>query len=349
VDAEGVYARASREVFQREGAFATVVPDSGSPPGLGAVSSSILIEEVARACGSSALMLMIQRLGALPLVLTDLTERHEPVLDRLRSGEWTPCFALTERSAGSDPSQLKTQARRDADDWVIDGHKQWISNAPEADVVVVFAVTDPNDAARRISAFLVETDRPGLSVGPVHRTSGLRGMSVGQMAFDGVRVGPDALLGDQGDGLKLALRTLDLSRLGVAAQAIGLAKAALDSAASHARERRQFGKPLIAHAGLAFPLADRYAHITAARTLLIEAATRADRGAADAGLHASMAKLVASEAAVSTTQAAIQAHGAAGYDADSDVQRYARDARATTIYEGTSEIQRMVIARWLAA
>jgi alkylation response protein AidB-like acyl-CoA dehydrogenase len=295
-------------------------------------------------------MLMIQRLGALPLVIARGSgDGWTETLERLATGESTPAFALTERDAGSDPSGMKATATGDGEGWLIDGQKTWISNAREADILVVFAVTDPDAGSKGISAFVVDSHLPGIDIEPTAEKVGLRGMSAGTINFASVRVEGSALLGSEGQGLRIALKTLDASRLGVAAQATGLAQAALDAAAAFANSRSQFGKPLIALPGLAFPLAEHHARVAAGRALLFSAADHAEAASDDAGLLASMAKLVCSETAVSATQAAVHAHGAAGYEKGCDVDRFARDARVTTIYEGTSEIQRMVIARSLVA
>lgn len=342
IDAEAEYPSDVHARFAEAGLFAAVVATTAES---GAARSSAIIATVARTCGGCALMLMIQRLGSLPVALAGTDRQRRDLLPRLSTGEWTPAFALTEAEAGSDPSGMRTRATRFADGWRINGSKTWISNAPVADVVVVFAVTDPDAGTRGVTAFLVPAATPGLEATPVQTKVGVRAIPTSGIALKDVRVSEQAVIGVEGEGLKLALRTLAQSRLGVAAQAIGLGRGALEAAATHARTRTQFGRPLLGHQAVAHPLADQLAHLHAADALLVRACRAADDGDADAGSLAAMAKLVASERAVSATQTAVQILGAEGYRQGSIVERLARDARVTTIYEGTSEIQRELIAR----
>jgi alkylation response protein AidB-like acyl-CoA dehydrogenase len=294
-------------------------------------------------------MLMVQELGTLPLRLFGTEEQKQRFLPRCASGEWTPAFALSEPEAGSDPGGMITRAVRDGDEWVIDGTKNWITNLGIADFYVVFAVTDREAGhSRGISAFVVEADRPGFSVGKLEHKLGIRGSPTGQPIFDGVRVPHENLLGSEGDGFKVAMGTLDHSRLGVAAQALGIAQGATDYAAGYAQERRQFGQPIAAFQAIAFKLADMETQCAAGRELLYKACAKVDRHEPDMGKYSAMAKLFCSDAAMKITVEAVQVLGGYGYVKEYPVERFLRDAKITQIYEGTNEIQRLVISRSLS-
>jgi alkylation response protein AidB-like acyl-CoA dehydrogenase len=310
---------------------------------------NLAIEEIAKVCASSALMLMVQELGTLPIRLFGSDELKERFLPKCASGEWTPAFALSEPEAGSDPGGMITRAVRDGDEWVIDGTKNWITNLGIADFYVVFAVTDKEAGhSRGISAFVVEADRPGFSVGKLEHKLGIRGSPTGQPIFDGVRVPAENLIGTEGDGFKVAMGTLDHSRLGVAAQALGIGQGATDYAAAYAQERRQFGKPIAAFQAIAFKLADMETQCAAGRELLYKACAKVDRHESDMGKYSAMAKLFCSDAAMAITVEAIQVLGGYGYVKEYPVERFLRDAKITQIYEGTNEIQRLVISRSLS-
>ena len=316
--------------------------------GTGSLMLNIAIEEVAKACASTALILMIQELGTLPIKLFGTTEQKDRFLPRCATGEWTPAFALSEPEAGSDPGGMRTRAIKDGEDWVIDGTKNWITNLGIADFYVVFAVTDSRAGhSRGITAFIVEADRPGFSVGKLEHKLGIRGSPTGQPVFDGVRVPETNVVGDVGGGFKVAMATLDRSRLGVAAQALGIAQGATDYAAAYARERRQFGKPINSFQGIQFKLADMETQCAAARELLYQACARVDRGDPEIGKYSAMAKLFCSDTAMGVTVEAVQVLGGYGYVREYPVERMLRDAKITQIYEGTNEIQRLVIARTL--
>jgi alkylation response protein AidB-like acyl-CoA dehydrogenase len=309
---------------------------------------NVAIEEIARACASSALILMIQELGTLPIQLFGSEELKQRFLPRCASGEWTPAFALSEPEAGSDPGGMITRAVRDGDDWIVNGTKNWITNLGVADFYVVFAVTDPEQGhSRGISAFIVEADRPGFSVGKLEHKMGIRGAPTGQPIFEEVRVPAENLLGAEGQGFKIAMATLDHSRLGVAAQAIGIAQGATDYAAAYARERQQFGKPINSFQAIQFKLADMETRCAAGRELLYKACAKVDRHERDMGKYSAMAKLFCSDTAMAVTVEAIQVLGGYGYVQEYPVERMLRDAKITQIYEGTNEIQRLVIARSL--
>ncbi|HLI61106.1 MAG TPA: acyl-CoA dehydrogenase family protein [Solirubrobacteraceae bacterium] len=314
--------------------------------GTGTLMLNIAIEEIAKACASTALILMIQELGTLPLKLFGSEELKDRFLPRCASGEWSPAFALSEPEAGSDPGGMITRAVRDGDEWVIDGTKNWITNLGIADFYVVFAVTDREAGhSRGISAFVVEADRPGFSVGKLEKKLGIRGSPTGQPIFDGVRVPQENMVGEEGQGFKVAMATLDISRLGAAAQALGIAQGATDYAAAYARERRQFGQPISSFQAIQFKLADMETRCAAARELLYQACAKVDRGDSDIGKYTAMAKLFCSDTAMAVTPEAIQVLGGYGYVKDYPVERMMRDAKITQIYEGTNEIQRLVIAR----
>src|SRR5579863_676004 len=316
--------------------------------GTGTLMLNLAVEEIAKACASTALILMVHDLGTLPIRLFGSEELKQRILPRCASGEWSPAFALSEPDAGSDPGGMRTRAVKDGDEWVIDGTKNWITNLGIADFYVVFAVTDREAGhSRGITAFVVEADRPGFSVGKLEHKLGIRGSPTGQPIFDGVRVPPENVIGEVNRGFKVAMSTLDRSRLGVAAQALGIAQGATDYAAAYARERKQFGKPINEFQGIQFKLADMETKCAAGRELLYQACAKIDRGAADVGKYSAMAKLFCSDVAMKVTVEAVQVLGGYGYVKEYPVERMMRDAKITQIYEGTNEIQRLVIARTL--
>jgi alkylation response protein AidB-like acyl-CoA dehydrogenase len=316
--------------------------------GTGTLTLNIAIEELAKACASTALILMVQELGSLPIALFGSEELKQRYLPRLASGEWSPAFALSEVEAGSDPGGMRTRAVRDGDGWVLNGEKNWITNLGIADLFVVFAVTAPDEGhSRGISAFVVESDWPGVEIGKLEHKMGIRGSPTGQPVFSDVRVPADNLIGEEGEGFRVAMSTLDRSRLGVAAQGLGLAQGATDFAVAYAKERRQFGKPIIGFQGIQFKLADMETQCCAARELLYNACAKADRGEPDMGKYSAMAKLFCSDTAMAVTTEAVQVLGGYGYVKEYPLERMMRDAKITQIYEGTNEIQRLVIARTL--
>ena len=314
--------------------------------GTGALMLNMAIEEIAKACASTALIVMVQELGTLPIKLFGTEQQKQRFLPRCASGQWSPAFALSEPDAGSDPGGMRTRAVREGSDWVIDGTKNWITNLGIADFYIVFAVTE-RDAGHShgITAFVVEADRPGVSVGKLEHKLGIRGSPTGQPIFDGVRVPDENVLGQPGEGFKVAMATLDRSRLGVAAQALGIAQGATDYAAAYARERRQFGQPINSFQAIQFKLADMETHCAAGRELLYQAAAKVDRADPDIGKYSAMAKLFCSDMAMKVTVEAVQVLGGYGYVKEYPVERMMRDAKITQIYEGTNEIQRLVIAR----
>src|SRR5438105_4181785 len=320
-------------------------PEHGGT-GTGTLMLNMAVEEIAKACASTALILMVHELGTLPIKLFGSEELKSRFLPRCAAGEWSPAFALSEPDAGSDPGGMRTKAVRDGDEWVIDGTKNWITNLGIADFYVVFAVTDQQaDHSHGITAFVVEADRTGFSVGKLEHKLGIRGSPTGQPIFDQVRVPAENVIGEVNEGFKVAMATLDRSRLGVAAQALGIAQGATDYAAAYARERQQFGKPINSFQAIQFKLADMETQCAAARELLYQACSKIDRGDPDIGKYSAMAKLFCSDVAMRVTVEAVQVLGGYGYVKEYPVERMMRDAKITQIYEGTNEIQRLVIAR----
>ena len=348
IDAKAEYPWDLRKLFAEQDLLGLPFPVEYGGTGTGTLMLNVAIEEIARACASTALILMIQELGTLPIQLFGSEELKQRFLPRCASGEWTPAFALSEPEAGSDPGGMITRAVRDGDEWVINGTKNWITNLGVADFYVVFAKTDPAAGrSRGITAFVVEADRPGFSVGKLEHKLGIKGSPTGQPIFEDVRVPAANLIGEEGRGMHVALGTLDHSRLGVAAQAVGIAQGATDHAAAYARDRRQFGQAIAEFQGIQFKLADMETRTAAARELLYRACSKIDRGEPDAGKYSAMAKLFASDTAMDVTVEAVQVLGGYGYVSEYPVERYMRDAKITQIYEGTNEIQRLVIARTL--
>ena len=348
IDEQAEYPRDIRQLFADHDLMGLPFEAEHGGTGTGTLMLNIAVEEVAKACASSALILMIQELGTLPIKLFGTDEQKQRFLPRCASGEWSPAFALSEPDAGSDPGGMRTRAVRDGDEWVIDGTKNWITNLGVADFYICFAVTDPGQGhSRGISAFVVEADRPGFAVGKLEHKMGIRGSPTGQPIFDNVRVPAENLIGEANQGFKVAMATLDRSRLGVAAQAVGIAQGATDHAAAYAQERKQFGKPIAAFQGIQFKLADMESRTAAARELLYRACSKVDAGDADLGKYSAMAKLIASDTAMAVTTEAVQVLGGYGYVSEYPVERMMRDAKITQIYEGTNEIQRIVIARTL--
>jgi alkylation response protein AidB-like acyl-CoA dehydrogenase len=368
IDEEAAYPHDLRKLLAEQDILGLPFEAEHGGTGTGTLMLNMAIEEIAKACASTALILMIQELGTLPIKLFGSEELKNRFLPRCATGEWSPAFALSEPEAGSDPGGMITRAVRDDDDWVIDGTKNWITNLGVADFYVVFAVTDREAGhARGITAFVVEADRPGFSVGKLEHKMGIRGSPTGQPIFDGVRVPPQNVVGEVNQGFKVALGTLDISRLGAGAQALGIAQGATDYAAAYARERRQFGKPINSFQAIQFKLADMETRCAAGRELLYQACAKVDRSSAarsasglstdgppgshpadsEIGKFTAMAKLFCSDTAMAVTVEAVQVLGGYGYVKEYPVERMMRDAKITQIYEGTNEIQRLVIARTL--
>jgi acyl-CoA dehydrogenase len=343
VDATGEYPWDIRNLFAEHDLLGLPFPVEYGGTGTGTLMLNIAVEEVAKACASSALILMVQELGTLPIQLFGTEEQKQKWLPRCATGELSPAFCLSEPEAGSDPASIRTTAVREGEQWLINGAKNWITNAGIADFYVVFAMTDREH--RRISAFIVEKDRAGFAVAKLEHKLGIRGSPTGQLTFEDVRVPAENLVGIEGKGLSLALATLERTRLGAGAQAVGISQGAIDYATQYARERIAFGRPIIELQAIQFKLAEMETRTAAARELLYKACAMGDRDEPGLGKHSSMAKLFASDTAMYVTVEAVQVLGGYGYVTEYPVERMMRDAKITQIYEGTNEIQRLVIAR----
>jgi alkylation response protein AidB-like acyl-CoA dehydrogenase len=327
------------------GLLGMLVPEAYGGSDTGTVAYAAALEEIAAGDGPcSTIMSVHSSVGCVPILKFGNEEQKQRFLPKLATGEWIGGFALTEPQAGSDASNLRTRARRDGDHYVLDGAKQFITSGKNGQVIIVFAVTDPAASKKGITAFIVPTDTPGYEVIRVEHKLGLHASDTCQIAFNDMRVAADLRLGEEGDGYRIALANLEGGRIGIAAQAVGMARAAYEAARDYARERTAFGKPIVEHQALAFRLADMATQIEAARQLVFHAASLREAGLPCLS-EASMAKLFASEMAERVCSDAIQIHGGYGYMSDYPVERIYRDVRICQIYEGTSDVQRMVIAR----
>jgi alkylation response protein AidB-like acyl-CoA dehydrogenase len=333
----------------RLGLLGIMVPEELGGAGADATSYALAIMEIAAADGACSTIVSVHNsLACLPILKFGTAEQKERWLRRLATGELLGAFCLTEPGAGSDAAAIKTTATRRGNRFVLNGSKQFITSGESADLAIVFAVTDPKAGKKGLSAFVVPTDTPGYSVVRVERTMGQRGSDHCQIAFEDCAVDPDQMLGNEGDGLKIALANLEGGRIGVAAQSVGMARAAYDVALAYAKERRSFGKPIFEHQAVAFRLADMATNLQAAELMVLHAARLRDAGT-PCLKEASMAKLFASEMAERVCSSAMQVLGGYGYLDDFPVERLYRDVRVCQIYEGTSEIQRLVIGRQIAA
>jgi butyryl-CoA dehydrogenase len=331
------------------GLMGMLVPETYGGAASDHVSYALALEEIAAGDGScSTIMSVHNSVGCMPILKFGSAEQKERFLKPLARGDQLAAFALTEPSAGSDASAIKTSARRVGNRYVLNGTKQFITSGENADLVIVFAITDPEAGKKGMSAFLVPTDTPGFKVARIEKKLGLHASDTAHLVFDEMALTPDLLLGAEGEGYRIALANLEGGRIGIAAQAVGMARAAYEAALSYARERHTFGKPIIEHQAVAFRLADMATQIEVARQMMLHAAALRD-GGQPCMKEASMAKLFASEMAERVCSDAIQIHGGYGYLADFPVERIYRDVRICQIYEGSSDIQRMVIARALAA
>ena len=307
-----------------------------------------VVEEVAKACASSSLIIAVQELGALPIIIAGNHEQKQKYIPKLASGEWTAAYALTEAGSGSDAAgSMRTRAEKRGDKYVLNGTKIWITQGGVADVVCVFAVTDPAKGPNGISAFIIEKTFPGFKVGKLEKKMGIRGSPTVELICENCEVPAENLLGEEGTGFKTAMKVLDKSRPGIAAQALGIAAGALDFAANYAQERMAFGKPIGQQQGIQFMLADMKVEVESSRLLLYEAARKCDESAPDLTLWAALCKLKAGDTAMRVTTDAVQILGGFGYSTEYPVERMMRDAKITQIYEGTQQIQRLVIARTL--
>ena len=346
-DREHAFPRAELTEMGELGFLGMLVPEEWGGSDLGTVSYALALEEIAAGDGACSTIVSVHSsVGCAPILRFGTEEQKQRFLPKMASGEWIGGFALTEPQAGSDASALKTRARRDGDHYVIDGSKQFITSGKNGNVVIVFAVTDPTAGKKGISAFIVPTDTPGYEVVSVEHKLGQHSSDTCALAFTNMRIPAENRLGEEGEGYKIALANLEGGRIGIAAQSVGMARAAFEAACAYAKERVTFGKPIIEHQAVAFRLADMTTKIEAARQMVLHAAALREAGK-PCLTEASMAKLVASEMAEQVCSAAIQIHGGYGYLADYPVERIYRDVRVCQIYEGTSDVQRLVIARGL--
>jgi len=347
VDDQARFPQEALEALVASEMHALHVPAEFGGNGADALATAIVIEEVARACASSSLIPAVNKLGSLPLILVGTTEIKEQYLRPLAAGEALFSYALSEPEAGSDAASMRTRAVRDGDEWVLNGVKRWITNAGVSRFYTVFASTNPDERSRGISAFVVEDSDVGFSVGELEKKLGIKGSPTREIYLDNVRIPADRLIGQEGAGFKLALQTLDHTRVTIAAQAVGIAQGALDYAAAYLKERKQFGKAIAEFQGLQFMLADMGMKLEAARQITYAAAAKSERGDADLTYFGAAAKCFASDVAMEITTDAVQLLGGYGYSREYPVERMMRDAKITQIYEGTNQIQRVVMARHL--
>ncbi|WP_064695228.1 acyl-CoA dehydrogenase family protein [Rhizobium aegyptiacum] len=344
-DREHLFPREELKEMGELGLLGMLVPEAYGGSDTGVVAYAAALEEIAAGDGPcSTIMSVHSSVGCVPILKFGTEEQRQRFLPKLATGEWIGGFALTEPQAGSDASNLKTRARRDGDHYVIDGAKQFITSGKNGNVIIVFAVTDPDAGKKGITAFIVPTETPGYEVIRIEEKLGLHSTDTCQIAFNAMRIPAELRLGGEGEGYRIALANLEGGRIGIAAQAVGMARAAFEAARDYAKERTAFGKPIFEHQAVAFRLADMAVRIEAARQLVFHAASLREAELPCLS-EASMAKLFASEMAERVCSDAIQIHGGYGYMADYPVERIYRDVRICQIYEGTSDVQRMVIAR----
>lgn len=322
------------------------VPEEFGGQGADSVATCIVIEEVARVDASASLIPAVNKLGTMGLIMRGSDELKNTVLPEIAGGKMAS-YALSEREAGSDAAAMRTRAKADGDDWILNGAKCWITNGGKSSWYTVMAVTDPDKGANGISAFMVHVDDEGFTVGPKERKLGIKGSPTTELYFENCRIPGDRIIGDPGTGFKTALATLDHTRPTIGAQAVGIAQGALDAAIAYAKDRKQFGRPIADNQGLQFMLADMAMKVEAARLMVYSAAARAERGEGDLGFISAASKCFASDVAMEVTTDAVQVLGGAGYTADFPLERMMRDAKITQIYEGTNQIQRVVMSRAL--
>ncbi|WP_436492124.1 acyl-CoA dehydrogenase family protein [Actinokineospora sp. HUAS TT18] len=346
VDENERYPIEAQRALVKAGFAAPHIAEAYDGQGADSVATNIVIEEVARVCASSSLIPAVNKLGTMNLILGGSEELKKQVLPSIAAGEMAS-YALSEREAGSDTASMRTRALLDGDHWVLNGTKCWITNAGESSWYTVMAVSDPSAAkpADGISAFMVHKDDPGFVVGSKERKLGIKGSPTREIHFENCTIPADRIIGEPGQGLRLAFKTLDHTRHSIGAQALGIAQGALDATVAYVRDRKQFGKAIAEFQGVQFMIADMAMRIEASRHLVYAAAAKVERGEPDASFASSAAKTFASDTAMSVTTDAVQLFGGAGYTRDFPVERMMRDAKITQIYEGTNQIQRMVMAR----
>jgi alkylation response protein AidB-like acyl-CoA dehydrogenase len=345
IDATAEFPHDMVELFREYDIFGLPFEERYGGTGTGPLLVLIAIEEISKVCATTGLILVLQELGSIALKLVGTDEQKERYLPRLASGEWLPAYALTEPGSGSDSAAMRSEARREGDEYVLNGSKRFITNAGVAGLYTVFAKTDPQAGHAGISAFLVESTAPGFEVGRIEPKMGLKGSPTGEIFFNDCRVPADNLLGEEGEGFKIAMRVLDRSRPGIGAQALGIAQGATDYALEYAKSRETMGKAIAEHQLIAAKLADMETRCEAARGLLYTVGQMIEEDAPELTKYSAMAKLYCSDVAMEVTTEAVQILGGYGYMKEYPVERMMRDAKITQIYEGTNEIQRLVIAR----
>ncbi|HEX9832004.1 MAG TPA: acyl-CoA dehydrogenase [Mycobacterium sp.] len=347
VDEKARYTDEALAALTASGMAAIHIPEEYGGQGADSVAACIVIEEVARVCASSSLIPICNKLGTMGMLLRGSEELKKQVLPSIGSGEAMASYALSEREAGSDAAAMRTRAKADGDGWILNGSKCWISNGGKSTWYTVMAVTDPDKGANGISAFVVHKDDPGFAVGPKERKLGIKGSPTTELYFEDCRIPGDRIIGEEGTGFKTALATLDHTRPTIGAQAVGIAQGALEAAIAYTKERKQFRQRIADFQAVQFMLADMAMKIEAARLMVYTAAARAERGEPDLGFISSASKCYASDVAMSVTTDAVQLFGGYGYTVDFPVERFMRDAKITQIYEGTNQIQRVVMSRAL--
>jgi alkylation response protein AidB-like acyl-CoA dehydrogenase len=346
-DRDGTFPWDLVKVFADAGLFGVIIPEEYGGTGQGVMELTIMTEEMAKACGGITLCVAASALGTFPIIISANEDQKKRYLPNLASGKHLAAFCLTEPAAGSDAGSMKTRAVKDGDDYILNGTKVFITNGGVANVYTVIAVTDPDRGSRGTSAFIVERDFPGFRVGKEEDKMGIRASSTSEVIFEDCRVPAANRIGREGEGFMVAMKTLDKSRPGVAAQALGIAQGAFDLAVDYARNRYQFGAPIASLQAIQFMLADMATAIESARALLYAAARNIDANAKNYAQGSAMCKLLASDVAMKVTVDAVQIFGGYGYMRDYPVEKFMRDAQITQIYEGTNQIQRLVIARSL--
>ena len=344
VDEEARYPREAASALQGAGLAAAHVPEEFGGEGADALGVVIIIEEVARVCGSSSLIPAVNKLGSLPLILAGTDEQKKRWLTPLAQGKGFS-YCLSESEAGSDAAAMRTKAVKKESGWVLNGSKKWISNAGESEFYTVLASTDPEKGAKGISAFVVEKSDNGVSFGAHEKKMGFRGSPTREVYFDDVYLDADRMLGAEGTGFALAMKTLDHTRITIAAQALGIAQGAFEVANAYAHERKQFGKAIFDFQAIQFMLADMAMKIEAARQLTYAAAVKSENSESDLTFFSAASKCYATDVAMEVTTNAVQVLGGYGYVSDYPVERMMRDAKLTQIYEGTNQVQRIVMAR----
>jgi alkylation response protein AidB-like acyl-CoA dehydrogenase len=348
VDETAQFPQASYDALRAADFHAPHIPEEFGGAGADALATCIVIEEVARACAASSLIPAVNKLGTMPLLLAGSRQLNARYLPAVARGEAMFSYALSEREAGSDPVSMSTRAVADGNDWVLSGQKSWITNAGVSDYYTVVAVTDPDaEGGRGMTAFVVESSDDGLTLGAPERKLGIKGSPTRELLFDGCRIPGDRVVGAPGEGLQLALRTLDHTRVTIGAQAVGIAAGALDLATAYAKERQQFGTAIAQFQGVQFMLADMAMTLEAARQLVYRAAAASERDEPALPFLGAAAKCFASDTTMQITTDAVQLLGGYGYTRDYPTERMMRDAKITQIYEGTNQIQRVVMAREL--